>query len=317
MGNKKQAASLGWLFTSTIILYIVLNVLGVVVKAAGINIPLGFLLVWGELTILIPGAIFILVKRLDLKEDIGYRRIKPGTIFMSILLAITTMPLLVLVNLVSQLFVENEAVQSMDYFMSCPWGWILFVTAIVAPVCEETMFRGILNNGMKALTSGFIAAITSAILFGIMHMNVNQALYAFVLGIIASIVNTASGSILTSIIMHVCINGYNTVAMLISYTVFDKGNINIAEIAEEYRETDAMYLMIAIYLVLAVIFTLVSIPIVAWIAKHEGHYEELLMLFRERKGGTRVFFTFSCILGVVMCLFVMFGLEPLLKSMGF
>ena len=60
----------------------------------------------------------------------------------------------------------------------------MFFVGILAPVCEEVVFRGAIFGGMKKEGNIFKAVMVSGLLFGLLHMNINQASYAFVIGIL-------------------------------------------------------------------------------------------------------------------------------------
>ena len=55
--------------------------------------------------------------------------------------------------------------------------------ALFGPFCEEFCFRGVVYRGY--LKSGNVtgAVLLSSLLFGLMHMNFNQAPYAFALAL--------------------------------------------------------------------------------------------------------------------------------------
>ncbi len=94
-------------------------------------------------------------------------------------------------------------------------GFLLnFLMAVVAaPFFEEVIFRGIMCKSLARFNKGF-AVIFSALLFGIAHMNLYQAIPAFGMGIILAFVYLRSGSLWVPILMH-AIN--NFMALLETY----------------------------------------------------------------------------------------------------
>ena len=67
--------------------------------------------------------------------------------------------------------------------------------------CEEFMHRGIVLQGIKHI--GFKKAIViSALLFGLLHFNINQVAYAFVIGLILGFVAVVSKNIYPAMIIH-------------------------------------------------------------------------------------------------------------------
>lgn len=77
----------------------------------------------------------------------------------------------------------------------------LVLVAVLPAFCEEYLHRGLLLNGTKEI--GVRKAIfISSLLFGLIHFNVNQFFYAFVLGLLMGLVSVVSKSIYPSIIIH-------------------------------------------------------------------------------------------------------------------
>ena len=77
---------------------------------------------------------------------------------------------------------------------------------LIAPIGEELVFRGMTMTYLKKHLS-FIAANTfQALFFGLYHMNVIQAIYAFFLGLILGWVAEKYGSIRESILLHMAVN---------------------------------------------------------------------------------------------------------------
>ncbi len=80
------------------------------------------------------------------------------------------------------------------------WGYLI-CTCLIAPACEELLFRFALLKPLRRCGDWF-AVIVSAVLFGVFHGNFDQAPYAIGVGIILGLVAVKSGSVLPSIILH-------------------------------------------------------------------------------------------------------------------
>lgn len=83
----------------------------------------------------------------------------------------------------------------------------VIATVILAPVSEELLFRGLtlrfLNKtGMKFL----FANIIQAALFGFLHMNIVQGLYAFVIGLVLGYVAGKCRTVFLTIVIHLIFN---------------------------------------------------------------------------------------------------------------
>lgn len=87
--------------------------------------------------------------------------------------------------------------------------------SILAPVFEELMFRGAVLRNNEVLGQKF-AIVTSALFFGMYHMNHRQIFYAFVMGLFAGFLFIKTRSIFPSMIMHFVLNSISLAVMLIS-----------------------------------------------------------------------------------------------------
>lgn len=84
------------------------------------------------------------------------------------------------------------------------WINLLFV-AIVAPILEELIFRKVLCDRLMPLGEGY-AVVLSAAIFGLVHGNLFQFFYAFLLGALFAVVYIKTGRIRYSILYHAIIN---------------------------------------------------------------------------------------------------------------
>jgi hypothetical protein len=88
----------------------------------------------------------------------------------------------------------------------------LWMVAIVAPVVEEFVFRGVVYRSFAAHISPGWANVVQAALFSALHLNPKAAVLLFVLGLVLGTLARRSGSLLAPMIMHAM---FNLVAALI------------------------------------------------------------------------------------------------------
>ena len=81
----------------------------------------------------------------------------------------------------------------------------VIAVGIAAPVCEELLFRGILINRMKWLPA-WAGILIQAALFGLVHFNLFQCLYAFIAGILLGLVYVKYKSLLMVVFGHMAYN---------------------------------------------------------------------------------------------------------------
>lgn len=102
---------------------------------------------------------------------------------------------------------------------------VLYVIAVslVPALAEEFAFRGVVMGTLRKYGDAF-AIISSSVLFGAMHGNINQIPFAFILGLIFALVDCKTNSIIPSIIIHFSNNLYATIIDILnnSYALSDK-----------------------------------------------------------------------------------------------
>lgn len=86
---------------------------------------------------------------------------------------------------------------------------------VVAPLVEETVFRGFVYAVLKKHTDGFFAGLVSAALFALAHAHLPSAVPLFVLALGFTVAYERTGSLLVPIFMHALFNGLTLVALLI------------------------------------------------------------------------------------------------------
>lgn len=85
--------------------------------------------------------------------------------------------------------------------------WIqLIMLGIVTPVAEELLFRGLVYKRLQIYYDVTVAGYISSIIFGIVHFNLVQGIYAFIMGILFAYVYEKFNNIYASIIIHISAN---------------------------------------------------------------------------------------------------------------
>ncbi len=90
---------------------------------------------------------------------------------------------------------------------------VVLATTVLAPICEELVFRGALFGGLLKKMKFIPAALLSGACFAFMHMNPEQTVYQFILGVVSAILAYYSGSLVPSIALHA---GNNIIAVIVS-----------------------------------------------------------------------------------------------------
>ncbi|BCU76527.1 type II CAAX endopeptidase family protein [Luteolibacter sp. LG18] len=86
-------------------------------------------------------------------------------------------------------------------------GLMAFIAVIVAPVCEEVIFRGYIYPVTKKFGGKWAAAVFTALVFGAAHGNLPALLPLFLLALGLIWLYEKTGSLWAPIAVHLCFNG--------------------------------------------------------------------------------------------------------------
>ena len=122
-------------------------------------------------------------------------------------------PFVFLTSLIMNSLIENqngsnpllEIVLNNNNFLA--FILLFFTTTLLAPLFEEIIFRGILLPTLSRDFGIILGILVSAFIFALAHLSLGEMLPLFVLGIGLGITRIASGSLLSSVIMHSLWNG--------------------------------------------------------------------------------------------------------------
>jgi len=169
-----------------------------------------------EAFLVLPGVFYLMMRRVSAKEGLGVRNVKGMAWVLMIPLALCLDKIAEFLNILSQLFVTNSVGSHMaELVIQYPFVVAFFVIAVMPALCEELIYRGVLFHGYRK-SGVWIAVLLSAFLFGMMHMNLNQFTYAFVLGVAFAFIVEITGSILPTVLLHMYINGKSVVVLYVS-----------------------------------------------------------------------------------------------------
>ncbi|MDO4621716.1 MAG: type II CAAX endopeptidase family protein [Eubacteriales bacterium] len=247
---------------------------GILDARSDVDIPWWLPSLLCEAAIVLPAFIYVKVKGGSILSTVHFRRVHGSTIFKTLLLSLTVTPVYMFANVLSQLLVPNTVVQAANSLLA-DGVWLTFLfTVVVAPICEELCFRGVFLNRIRRVSSLVPAVVISALFFGIIHLNLNQFCYAFVLGIFFGLTNAASGSIYTSMIMHAVINTIGTATLYMGTLASEALGQDLAEAAEEARASESYFSGLGIYGILAAVGVILSLLLIRSIAKKEGTWRK-------------------------------------------
>ena len=309
--NQREVTLLAGVFLGILLAYFLVSGLQVLLATKGIEMSLVMSIALSELIILLPCLIYILVGNINPIELLNLKRVKVGTVLLSILAAILFTPLAIFLNVLSQLFVPNEAQEILFRFESNGSGLLLVIGGgVIAPLCEELAFRGVFANRYRKFVSPIVAIFISALFFGLVHMNFNQCLYAIALGVIFAVVNVASGSLCTSMIMHVSVNVLNIIPALLVSRELELDAKMAEELTQSITGGPMMIFILIFYFGAAAVASTLGGLVIYAISKVEGRTAELKDIFsRHEKSRIHPILNVCAIISICMALAVMVGIE--------
>lgn len=99
-------------------------------------------------------------------------------------------------------------------------AWVsLFTLAVVAPLTEEALFRGLIQRGFASRYGGAAAVVMASALFALFHLNVWQALAAFVAGLYLGWIFAVTGAMAAPMAAHAVFNGLPVALATLGFTV--------------------------------------------------------------------------------------------------
>lgn len=264
--------------------------------------------VMAEAILMGPALLFLLVTRAEYvpgadaarpARPTAFRRVKVSTLLMIALATFLIMPFVTVLNTLTLFFTNNAVAAIQGDVLSLPFPVMLFMIGILGPFCEEFVFRGIIYGSYAAYgrrtqpqtagnaprrSSGVWPILLSAFTFGLMHMNFNQAVYAFAIGIFLAVLVEAAGSLWASVFCHMFFNSYEVVMMYLAKAI--GGSAYMENVGKAAAELTGAQLQagLAVYLLIAAVTTPIALCCVAWIAKNEGRQEAVRALLPGAKG---------------------------------
>ena len=231
------------------------------------DIPMWALFLMSQLLVFgVPSGIYLLVKRRNIKEILPLRRLGILNALMLTGMTIAIQPLFMLVNLLSQFFFPNVIADSIAN-VSQEGGFVLMlaIVAVVPSIFEELGFRGIGFAGYGHVKIRTVAMI-NGLLFGMIHMNMNQFIYAFALGALFCYFMYYTKSLWAPILAHFVFNGTQSLMMYVAlgidpYALYNYGEIPPLEGAE-------MVMMIIFMSVLSIAFMVAFIALFIAFKQH-------------------------------------------------
>ncbi len=132
------------------------------------------------------------------------------------------------------------------------WWGAFFKVAVIAPVIEELIFRGLILHGLRKNYNAVTAVLVSALMFSLFHLNPWQMPATFVLGVILGWLMIRTNSILLAILGH----SINNLLVLLTITWWEQISSHSIYLMEQKEKLMLSGLVAGVSLILIYLSTL-------------------------------------------------------------
>jgi membrane protease YdiL (CAAX protease family) len=219
----KASMVVGWVFVSFVAAQLLLKGILLVLRAAGVS------LVFIDSTVLstiIASVIYIVtlvfaigIPRLVKKQrtslqGLGLSRLPVWSdIFLAPAGLVVYFILSVLIMMIARAIfpgfdasqVQDTGFTNLNYNYEYAFAFLTLV--VIAPIAEETIFRGYLFGRLKKYVPLWLAIVITSMLFGAVHGAWNLALDTFALSVVLCVLRESTNSLWASILLHMTKNG--------------------------------------------------------------------------------------------------------------
>jgi len=154
------------------------------------------------LGLLLPFFIFTAISE---PVPIAKRPLGLFNILLIIVISLLLQPYMMLISGLTSLLIPNPVIYVLSDMALLPIPVALFVIAFTPAICEELVFRGFIQARYESYHIA-ASAIVNGLFFGIIHMNLHQFSYAFVMGVIFALMVHFTRSIFSAILSHFIVN---------------------------------------------------------------------------------------------------------------
>lgn len=226
MNNEKKLKPIAYgLYFGIVICFVVLRMLSAFNVFAGLGAWSNVLFTIVVQVLLLFGVsvfLFSSISKNKIKDTLtfyGYRKISGTTVLLCFLMGIIVFFLNVFISSFFSSFLSLFGYKSGSSTLPSSYPmWLLIInlilTAVLPAICEETVHRGMLLNTKMGKNYKWTIIIT-AILFGLLHMNIDQFFYATIIGIFLGYITVNTKTIYPAIIIHFT---NNALSVMLTYS---------------------------------------------------------------------------------------------------
>ncbi len=200
-----------------------------------------------SVTLALPFLAFMFISKQKFTDLVPLKKVSIENIVLIVVMCILIQPFMSFCSALSSVFFTDSIVEMVGELNSIHILIAIFCVGVLPAICEEFVMRGAILSGYKYVSIKK-AAIINGLLFGMLHFNGGQFLYAAFLGAIFCYFVYYTGSIFASVIGHFVINASQF--MLFKATMkfgmdleVAKGTLSMAEKISAIEATAVMALI--------------------------------------------------------------------------
>lgn len=154
---------------------------------------------------IIPAILYIVITKQKFKTVLRLNKIGFKEVLIALAIGFIAQPVMAFFSYIASFFFTNDVSGMLTDLNSAPLWIMILMIGVTPSISEEITMRGIVLSGYN-FKNKHIAAIMSGLMFGILHMNMHQFMYAFAMGVIFGYMVRAANSIYVAMIAHFTIN---------------------------------------------------------------------------------------------------------------
>ena len=202
-GSKFMLLLIVWALIAAIIFGAILRIDGLDRNAV---LASPWTLIGNQLVVfIVPLAVWLFIKGESFKLNMPNRKLGAANIVLIVAISFFLQPAMMLISFISSQFFHNPVSGILYGFMQHHYLLTIVAIAVTPAICEEVVFRGYIQSQHRDRPIRK-AALLNGLFFAIIHLNLQQFAYAFVMGVIFAYMVHYTRSIWAGILPHFIIN---------------------------------------------------------------------------------------------------------------
>lgn len=160
----------------------------------------------------IPVVIYVLRSKKSAGRTLRLNPLTPFDIIILILVSLLMQPAVYLLASFAQIIFGNQLEFLFSDLTAQPFWYLMLSIAIAPAIFEELVLRGVVLDAYRGQNL-YTAVVMNGFLFGLFHMNINQFVYTFFIGVILALSVYYTNSIFAGMLIHFMNNMLSVVAL--------------------------------------------------------------------------------------------------------